>query len=145
MSQQELSTADCNRIEDFVRDTLGCACPPAIFENVLLHPVDSAFAAIQGTCLVSIGRRLLVLLVEARSRDLTRDGIESLLRHGRELRDAGGFNRFRLVVVAEQGELASEVTAVDPEESVPWDGRVHLHRVTPGQVPAVLRRPPEVP
>lgn len=131
---------DDGGIEAFVRDALGCTCPPEVFRAVRVDPEPAAFAGFPGAQLLAIGGRLLVLLVDAGLQELTRAGIEALLLRGRELRDEGGFNRFRLVLVAPPGSETTPALAVDPEAVAPGDGRLHLHRVAPSQLPAGLRR-----
>ena len=133
-----LGPAACGSVEDFVRDALGCTCPPAVFGDVRLQSAPAGFAEIPGTRLLAIGGRLLVLLVDSPV-DMAVTQINRLLRQGRDLRDAGGFNRFRLVIVApsgyEPGALPDDVTLVDD--------RVHLHMLAAAQLPALLRVPAE--
>jgi len=133
-----LNQAACRRVEGFVRDALGCACPPAVFEDVRLETGPAAFPEIPGARLLAIGGRLLVLLVDAGAVDLEAPQIGALLRRGRELRDSGGFNRFRLVIVAPQGSAARRYAAIEPDGGVAGDDRLHLHTIAPAQLPAWL-------
>jgi hypothetical protein len=134
-----LGPAACGNIEGFVRDALGCACPPAVFGDISLETAPAAFTGIPGARLLAIGGRLLVLLVDDAPAGLASHAINSLLRRGRDLRDAGGFNRFRLVIVAPPG--------CDPrgagDSVTPVDDRVHLHTLASAQLPALLRVPAE--
>lgn len=138
-----LGGANCSLIEDFVRDALGCACPPAVFGDIRLETEPAGFPDMPGARLLAIGGRLLVLLVDGVAAVPTPPQIRSLLRRGRDLRDAGGFNRFRLVIVAPQGEQQRLSAAVDPGSVVTGDDRLHLHAITAVQLPEPLRAPVE--
>jgi hypothetical protein len=134
-----LGPAACGRVEGFVRDALGCTCPPAVFGDVRLESAPAAFHEIPGTRLLAIGGRLLVLLVDETPAALAPHTINSLLRQGRALRDAGGFNRFRLVIVAPPGGNPRAL----PDGVTLEDDHVHLHRIAAAQLPALLRIPAE--
>ena len=139
-----LSGTASNRVEGFVRDALGCACPPAVFGDIRLETDPAGFPDIPGARLLAIGGRLLVLLVDAAATDRAVPQVNTLLRRGRDLRDAGGFNRFRLVIVGPQGEHARTPATTGLDSVVREDGRLHLHMIAPSQLPAVLRAPAEV-
>ena len=139
-----LSGTACKRVEGFVRDALGCACPPAVFGDIRLDRDPAGFPDIPGARLLAIGGRLLVLLVDAAATDMAAPQVNTLLRRGRDLRDAGGFNRFRLVIVEPQGEHARMPATTGLDRVVRNDGRLHLHIIAPSQLPAMLRAPAEV-
>jgi hypothetical protein len=139
MAVTDLNHAACSRVEGFVRAALGCACPPAVFSKIRLETDPAGFPGIPGARLLAIGGRLLVLLVDGGAAELGPPQISALLRRGRELRDAGGFNRFRLVLVAPQGDTAALPAAIDPDRVVSGDDRLHLHTIAPAQLPALLR------
>jgi len=134
-----LNRAACSRVEGFVRDALGCACPPAVFGDIRLETDPAAFPDIPGARLLAIGGRLLVLLVDAAATGMTAPQVNALLRRGRDLRDAMGFNRFRLVIVAPQEEHARTVAAFGLDSVVTQDGRLHLHTIASSQLPVLLR------
>lgn len=138
MSLTALNPAACGSVEGFVRDALGCTCPPAVFGDVRLETDPASFPEIAGARLLGIGGRLLVLLVDSPT-DMAVTRINLLLQRGRELRDAGGFNRFRLVIVTP----AACDSATLPDGVTLADDRVHLHRLAAGQLPALLRIPAE--
>lgn len=87
-------------LEEFVRHELGCACPPAVFDRVQVMPAPAALAGSGRRRLVAIGGRLLLLIVETDDPSHRRSEVEALLNAGRSLREALGFNRFRLVLAA---------------------------------------------
>jgi hypothetical protein len=145
MDVAALSPAACREVEDFVREALGCACPPAVFEDIRLETGPAGISGIPGGRLLAIGGRLLVLLVDETTAALTQDVIKNLLRQGRDLRDAGGFNRFRLVIVASSGSEPGALAGSVPDTLDPVDDRVHLHMLAVSQLPALLRAPVEGP
>ena len=134
----------CSHVEGFVRDALGCACPLAVFGDIRLETDPAGFADIPGARLLTIGGRLLMLLVDAAATDLGAARVDALLRRGRDLRDAGGFNRFRLVIVGSPGECAGAPATLDPDSVLTQDDRLHLHTIAPAQLPALLRPVVEV-
>ena len=145
MAVATLSPASCRCVEGFVREALGCACRPAVFENIRLETDPAGFPDTHGARLLAIGGRLLVLLVDAMPADLAAGQINRLLFAGRDLRDAGGFNRFRLVVVALPGCDPGALTTIDTPGIAPPDDRVHLHTLSASQLPALLRTSREAP
>jgi hypothetical protein len=139
MTAEALGRAACSSIEGFVRSALGCACPPDVFGDIRLEANPAGFAEIPNKRLLSIGGRLLVLLVDGSMTDITASQINTLLRRGRSLRDAGGFNRFRLVIVTPRGDAAR--TPAHHDGCIAGDDRLHLHTVVSAQLPALLRMP----
>jgi hypothetical protein len=135
-----LSPAACGCVKGFVREALGCACPPAVFTNIRLETDPAGFP---GARLLEIGGRLLVLLVDGAKAALTPQAINTLLQQGRNLRDAGGFNRFRLVIVVPPGCDPGTLATFDPDSLGALDDRVHLHTLSPSQLPALLCMPVE--
>lgn len=138
MTAEALSHAACSSIEGFVRGALGCACPPEVFGDIRLDTGPPGFPDVPGARLLAIGGRLLVLLVDGSPGDMTASQINTLLRRGCRVRDAGGFNRFRLVIVAPQGNPA-RIPAADRDSFIAGDDRLHLHTIIPAQLPAWLR------
>jgi hypothetical protein len=116
--------------ELFIRDTLGCECPPELFQDlgdeVELSdgPLYGAFSHADKSLLplmdrvFSVGGRLLVVM----TRSLERETVLRFLEAGKGVRDQMGFNRFRLVVMA-----PADVQVADDAILAPFDNRVHLH------------------
>jgi hypothetical protein len=139
MTPVVLDGAACNRVEGFVRDALGCSCPPEVFGDIRLETGPAGFPEAPGARLLAIGGRLLVLLVDGNSRLVDVPQINTLLRRGRELRDSGGFNRFRLVIVARQETAARIRATADTGSANLQDDHLHLHVIETAQLPALLR------
>lgn len=124
-------------IEQFVRGELGCSCPVEVFRSIRIDDNPPAFSALLPARLLRIGGRLLLLLLEASAQDEL--PLEQLVARGRQLRDQEGCNRFRLVVTAPLAmhpSLAARFAALDG-----LDEGLHLHVITPDQLPPALALP----
>jgi len=118
---------DVPDVKHLVRSELGCACPDRVFERIDIREASSRFADLPGDYLIGVGNRLLLLVISSACWREVAARLEHLFRRGRELRDAQGFNRFRLVVAvaevaAARAELAERFAAL-PDR----DDRMHLH------------------
>jgi hypothetical protein len=125
-------------IKHFVRGELGCTCPDEVFATMEVQHAPCRFEGLPGDCLIVIGQRLLVLLIDTGHwQDVSRH-LESLVSRGRELRDAEGFNRIRFVVATPDNE-AAEPVLMEQFGAVPsLDDRMHLHIITPEGVPVLF-------
>jgi len=128
-----------SEIEQFVRGTLGCRCPEGVFDSIELRQLPGTTAA-QPVVQLLVGERLLIHCVRPPQDAATR-WIEQLAAAGQAIRDRGGYNRFRLVVVGGHG------TALPPElharfaAAVAGDDHAHLHLVAEDQLPDSLASP----
>ena len=122
-------------IEKFVREDLGCTCPNEVFDaiSVVHNPVE--FDELQKGCLLAIGGKLLIYLVMTHDWPSLTDSLEQILKRGREMRDAGKFNRFRLVVVTSDIQPARRLLLRQFDKLSELDESLHLHVITPDQLP----------
>lgn len=126
-----------NRIEHFVRATLGCQCPDEVFRSVSIDPLRTANGAIGYTRLL-VGNRLLIYILDAATIGVADGALTDLVAGGRRERDERGYNRFRLVIACD--EPASEKTAVQHafDEACGNDERAHLHCLPRALLPAEI-------
>jgi hypothetical protein len=127
-----------NAIERFVRDELGCQCPAAVFHRIHVEACPEEFGSWTHGRLISVGERLLILVLRSDDPEALHRRLGVLLEEGRRLREARGLNRFRLVIVTSCG-AAIEMSLKERFECLEGkDERLHLHVIAPQQVPAML-------
>ena len=124
-------------IQRFIRDVLGCTCPDEVFQTVRIDKNPRAFAGLAQAYSIAVGGRLLVLVVVADDWLTTMNELGALLERGRQLRDCRGFNRFRLVVATSEPHAAQPVLISHFESLGCRDNRLHVHVVSPDQLPAI--------
>ena len=121
-------------LERFVRDTLGCGCPDAVFEHVERSRGPLQAGGAEAAEWIGIGGRLLIAVVDRDAVPGLDTGLAAACAEGLQRRDAGGFNRFRLVVPVVAGlDRAALEQAFDPLGAA--DERLHLHLVAPEELP----------
>lgn len=127
-----------DEVAHFVRTTLGCGCPDEVLRVIRLdRPCGGGLQPVR----LQVGGRLLIHLVEASQALSTPGRIESLAAEGRAERDAGGYNRFRLVLVTTGRPGPSAAPAAEGRflAGTAGDERSHLHWAAQRDVPAVIR------
>jgi len=124
-------------IEEFVRGQLGCNCPAKVFDliDVVDNPVE--FENLPANQLIKIGGILLVLVLQVEVWEPLQSNLESMFKRGIEMRDARRFNRFRLVVATPDADKARRSLEKHFETFSGIDEKIHLHVVTPGQLPHI--------
>ena len=125
------------RIQSFIREVLGCTCPDAVFQTVRIDKNPRAFAGLERAYAITVGGRLLVLVVLADELPTIMNQLGEILERGRRLRDCEGLNRFRLVVATPDPQAAQPHLAAHFESLGYWDERLHLHVVAADQLPAI--------
>ena len=124
-------------LEQFVRGTLGCACPDEVFRSVSVRLVPAA-AGRPAFTEVLVGSRLLIRLVTMPAEPAAPGWLEQLATDGRATRDRHGYKRFRLVIAAPADDLAPERTgglAARFARATACDDRTHLHMLAQAQLP----------
>jgi len=126
-------------LKSFVKDGLGCGCSDEVFSFIQVKKKPDVFRGLPIDYLVTIGDRLLVAICLSESLDngISED-IKKTLAAGKQLRDSAGFNRFRLVVTAEDLENIVEEVQEEYNGLSGLDDRVHLHVVLPWVIPGFL-------
>jgi len=128
---------DLDVVRHLVRDGLGCQCPDAVFEDVVIgRPTVFAEDDPRSSVQLLVGRRLLVSLVEMNRLADVRADAERLLVRGRQIRDAQGLNRFRLVLVGNCEPAVIEALAARARE---MDDRLHVHALGLEELEALVQ------
>ena len=112
-------------IKTFVQKTLGCGCPEDVFTYIDCRsniPLNN----IRLRNKINIGNRLLIFIVEVNDPDSLKETLKSLVDAGTKERDGVGFNRVRIVLVADSPGTFKQ-RACDIFASLEKDERVHLH------------------
>lgn len=125
--------SDRESIKIFAQETLGCGCPEEVFQ----HIDSQSNVQLNGILLsrkIKIGNRLLIYIVEMADADSVKQNLAFLVAGGRKERDSIGFNRFRLVVTADDiGEVKKVAEAVFAV--INRDEKVHLHVIPRKNIP----------
>ena len=124
---------------EFIRDGLGCGCPDDVLDDLRVDPHPAGLAGLPVDATISAGGRLLVAVCASRPWAEIDAQLDRCFATGRQLRDEGGYNRFRLVVVAGDPDVARRVLDRRFETLAARDDRLHLHVVGPAVLPDVLK------
>ncbi|MCD1295704.1 hypothetical protein CUJ83_11915 [Methanocella sp. CWC-04] len=129
--------SDEKKIKEFVQETLGCGCPEEVF-CYIEHNKDVDMPG--NVCLsdrINIGNRLLVYILETNDLIFIEKELDGLIKEGIKERDDLGFNRFRMVIsadnVSEMEDLAFRVF----DSMQGKDDRVHLHVIKNKEISAL--------
>ncbi len=111
-------------VKDFVRNTLGCGCDEEVFKHIVnVRDVEAGGVTLRNR--INVGNRLLVYVAEADTAAIL-EKLPALVKAGKDERDTRRFNRFRLVLVADDKTVkkaAFEAFAALGR----MDEKIHLH------------------
>lgn len=109
----------------FVREKLGCGCPDEVLDRIGID-------ALPGTALTQlrVGGRLLVHIRPCPAAQALAGHLAAWLGEGVALRDRLGFNRFRLVLLAEEPDTRRRF-ADACFAALDADAKTHLHLLRP--------------
>jgi len=114
-------------IKNFAQITLGCGCPEEVFKTIEYRS-NIMLDGIRIRDHINIGNRLLIYVVEVGRPDSVENILKSLVIYGRKERDSSGFNRFRLVLTADDIGIFQK-DAENIFRSINSDEKVHLHSI----------------
>jgi hypothetical protein len=120
-------------IISFVRQTLGCNCPEEVFSTLDCR-TDSVIQGIALDMKINVGNRLLIYIITIEDPDSIRRILPVLFASGKKERDGAGFNRFRLVVAADDISMMQK-EAEQVFGSLDRDEKVHVHVISRKRIP----------
>lgn len=124
---------DKEKIKAFVLYTLGCGCPEEVFQHIE-YQSGINHNGITLLYKINVGNRLLVYVFPVATSDSLNELLPKIVDIGKRERDCSGFNRFRLVVAADDGE-AIRAIAEDLFEGIQKDEKIHLHVLSKSNIP----------
>lgn len=131
-------SANFSLIKRFAKETLGCACPDDVFEQIECEEGYILDTKLPMCSRVLIGNRLLVYLWEVADAEDLGKYLALILTCGKKERDDRGYNRFRLVVSTRQPEeLLGTAQAIFKPLAVS-DEKLHLHVVSREEIPQLM-------
>ena len=133
-----MNPADRQSTEHFVRTTLGCQCPDEVFESIVIGQDRTPDDDAPFTRLL-VGDRLLIYIHEAQPARVTTATVFKLAQRGLTERDAKQYNRFRLVIVADDPTKLLTAARSSFAGVAGTDDRAHLHVLATHQLPHALR------
>jgi hypothetical protein len=128
-----VSVVKTENIIAFVRRTLGCNCPEEVFSSISCQsdvPCNGCVLDLK----INVGNRLLIYVVTVDDPDSLVHVLPALVSAGKKERDGAGFNRFRLVLAADDtskiGKEAGQIFS-----SLNRDEKVYLHTLPGKSIP----------
>ena len=128
-----VSVVKTENIIVFVKQTLGCNCPEEVFSTLNCQsdiPCNGSLLDLK----INVGNRLLIYVVTVNDPDSLVRILPALVTAGKKERDGEGFNRFRLVLAADDisniGKAAGKIFS-----SLNEDEKVYLHTLPGKSIP----------
>jgi len=117
----------------FVKQSLGCNCPEEVFSHIECWS-DIPCSGIVLDTRINVGNRLLVYIVTVNDPDSLRRMLPVLVSAGKKERDGAGFNRFRLVLAADDiSKIKKEAEKIF--NSLNEDEKIYLHTLSGKSIP----------
>ncbi len=116
-------------LTEFVRNTLGCACPDEVFERIE-YEEGADGEGVLSCPNVRIGGRLLIGLWETNDPARIQSEMAEIVNAGKSERDRRGMNRFRLVIATDDLESVGRIAHGMFPAIAQKDDKIHLHVVS---------------
>ena len=129
------SLASVAVITKFVREVIGCDCPEEVFRHVQVRRGSTAVKSCTVDYELRVGGRLLIIVTSESVDVLSGSRLEKVISEGREARDDGKFNRFRLEVQARNAAEDKDKLLRSFEAVSAKDEKTHVHVVGKSEVP----------
>lgn len=127
---QIISMIDKNIVKKFIQNVLGCGCPEEVFEYIdIQQDIVLEEKSLRG-CRINTGNRLLVYTWLESDPRIIKENALPLLIYGKNERDTGGFNRFRLVIINDRREQIERLITAEFNAFKGEDDKIHLHIIS---------------
>jgi hypothetical protein len=127
MSGVTVNSSDKDHIKTFVQQTLGCKCPDAILDNVVIERNILSDSGVYLHSRINISNRLLIYVIEQKRSAFTPNDLPGIVHEGIHDRYKYGFNRFRLVLATDGSEELHKAVISKFDTLPDRDDKVHLH------------------
>jgi len=117
-----------NAVKDFLVNVLGCKCSDEVFLEIELNKAPMTVGTIPLVFEIHVGGRLLLIGVSDKYVLSSQDALSTLVAAGTKIRDDRKYNRFRLVVLADDPDCETKLRLRFMQLSG-LDDRIHLHVV----------------
>lgn len=121
---------------NFVRRVLRCSCPDEVLRDIRMETPPPDLAGLPVERMLAVGGRLLVLICDSDYRPTNGSELRRLGAQALKLRDARGFNRVRIVLVADDAPTPDWALSLFPA----LDDRLHWHRVPLAELASIGAR-----
>lgn len=122
----------------FIREGLGCGCPDATLSDLQLDSEPSQFSGLPVDRVLLVGGRLVIGFCEPNALGQISKYLRQCVEAGKQTRDQGGYNRFRLVLPIPDGhsDIDKEVIQDSFTRLCSGDERMHIHLVDVDEIPS---------
>ena len=119
---------------EFVKKTLGCACPDEVFEQIEYGDNEHFKGILLRS--ITVGGRLLIYVWEVNDPAVVASRFTDVLALGKDERDRRGLNRFRAVLSTDDVDRLKSLAQGLFEGWQEKDEKTHLHVVASEDVPS---------
>lgn len=113
-------------LKTFIKDTLGCGCPDAVFEKIEVSKYRTEGYSNEFTRIV-VGDTLLIYMVRPADSEPVHDSVEVIALQGKNDRDRHRYNRFRLVLATNDEPAHDDTIKKRFRQHFGADEKMHLH------------------
>lgn len=120
-------TLSRERIQHFVRLTLGCACPEEVFSHTTCQHSVPLTDTLWLSHKIDISSRLLIYVFTTNNSELVMNVLPELVLIGKDERERKGYKRFRLVIASDHPDTISVHAKKTFNTLDCIDEKIHLH------------------
>ena len=133
---EPVTTEQISRLRTFIRSTLGCGCPDDVLEWIQCTHTELTQEEDTRITRIDVGGRLLVYVLEIEGPDRrAEEALPAVIAAATVDRATSCFNRLRIVVAIDNPEEMRLRLEHTFSGSAPADDKVHLHVVSPTDLP----------